>query len=133
MSRGRRPSRQHISTEDAAFLHVKKRTRRLYARFERERAALLTSVSGVGEQEERERAASRVLRSLLFVSLLQWKGLLGTQGRGVGDGERDYLLRRLERVRQQYGPGHFQRFYAALLNSLSGQKARRDGRNHSRQ
>jgi hypothetical protein len=83
----------------------------------------------VGEQEERERAASRVLRSLLFVSLLQWKGLLGTQGRGVGDGERDYLLRRLERVRQQYGPGHFQRFYAALLNSLSGQKARRDGRN----
>jgi tRNA1(Val) A37 N6-methylase TrmN6 len=109
-----------MSTGHATFLPSRQKTRGLYARFERERAALLAALGEAGEQGERERYASLVLRNLLFISLLQEKGLLGTQEGGTCAGERDYLLRRLQMVRQKYGRGHFQHFYSVLLSSLAG-------------
>ncbi|HEX7737734.1 MAG TPA: DNA methyltransferase [Ktedonobacteraceae bacterium] len=97
--------------------------KRFYTLFKHEYAAFLASFEGSGTREERERYAALLLNSTIFVYFLQRKGLLDAQGEGVLNGDRNYLLHRLEMLQNEYGRGHFHAFYRALLRRLFSRQA----------
>lgn len=111
------PSFQRLAKSRTASSLSERAIKRVYARLEREREVLLESLGNKGKQEDRERYASLVLGSLLVVYFLQKKGLLGRSEDHPG-GERDYLFQCLRRVQREWGYGHFQSFFHALLLRL---------------
>ena len=85
-------------------------TKRFYDRFQKEHAAFLRFISGIGETADREWYASVMLNRLMFVYFIQRKGFL--------DGDRDYLRNRLARMHAEHGRDKFYSFYRYFLLRL---------------
>ena len=89
---------------------VERVTKRFYDRFQKEHAAFLKFIAGIGETADREWYASVMLNRLMFVYFIQRKGFL--------DGDRDYLRNRLARMRAEHGRDKFYSFYRYFLLRL---------------
>lgn len=84
--------------------------RSFYEGFKTMRAQLLAGINDCAYEEERERYASLILNSLMFLYFLQKKGYL--------DGDTAYLPNRLHLLRRSRRKGYFLRFYLRLLLKL---------------
>ena len=89
---------------------VERVTKRFYDRFQKEHAAFLRFICGIGETADREWYASVMLNRLMFVYFIQRKGFL--------DSDRDYLRNRLARMRAEHGRDKFYSFYRYFLLRL---------------
>ena len=89
---------------------VERVTKRFYDRFQKEHAAFLKFIAGIGETADREWYASVMLNRLMFVYFIQRKGFL--------DGDRDYLRNRLAWMRAEHGRDKFYSFYRYFLLHL---------------
>src|SRR5262249_33510400 len=111
-TRARRDPRKAAAVTPERFM------KRFYTRFKHEYATFLACFEGTGTPEDRARYASLLLNYTIFVYFIQKKGLLDTQGEGVVNGDRNYLLSRLEVLQRERGRGRFDVFYRALLRRL---------------
>ncbi len=89
---------------------VEKVTKRFYERFRAELNAFGDFIDGITAQGDRDWYASLMLNRMMFVYFIQKQGFL--------DGDADYLLNRLRKVRDQSGDGLFQQFYRIFLLRL---------------
>ena len=99
-----------VSGRVRAAFDVEKVTKRFYDRFKKEHEAFLGFIEGIGDLADKEWYASLMLNRLMFIYFIQKRGFL--------DNNTEYLRDRLERVRQQYGNGRFNRFYRLFLLRL---------------
>jgi len=99
-----------VTRRARAGFDVERVTKRFYDRFQKEHAAFLNLVSGIGEQSDREWYTSLTLNRLMFVYFIQRKGFL--------DGDRDYLRNRLARMQAEHGRDRFYSFYRYFLLRL---------------
>ena len=99
-----------VSGRVRAAFDVEKVTKRFYDRFKKEQQDFLGFIEGIGERSDREWYASLMLNRMMFIYFIQKRGFL--------DSNDDYLRDRLQRVRQQYGNGRFNRFYRLFLLKL---------------
>jgi hypothetical protein len=91
----------------AAALDVEKTTKRFYARYQEQHAALLGAIEGIADERDRRWYASVLLNRLMFVWFLQKKGFLNS-------GDYDYLPNKLQESRAR-GEN---RFFGEFLNAL---------------
>ena len=99
-----------VSGRVRAAFDVEKVTKRFYDRFKKEHEAFLGFIEGVKDLADQEWYASLMLNRMMFIYFIQKRGFL--------DNNTDYLRDRLEKVRQQYGNGRFNRFYRLFLLRL---------------
>ena len=99
-----------VSGRVRAAFDVEKVTKRFYDRFKKEQQDFLGFIEGIGERADREWYASLMLNRMMFIYFIQKRGFL--------DNNTEYLPDRLQRVRQQYGNGRFNRFYRLFLLRL---------------
>ncbi len=99
-----------VSGRVRAAFDVEKVTKRFYDRFKKEHEAFLGFIEGIGDLAEKEWYASLMLNRMMFIYFIQKRGFL--------DNNTEYLRDRLEKVRQQYGNGRFNRFYRVFLLRL---------------
>ncbi|HCZ14913.1 MAG TPA: ATP-binding protein, partial [Candidatus Accumulibacter sp.] len=91
----------------AAALDVEKTTKRFFARYQEQHAALLQAIEGIADERDRRWYASVVLNRLMFVWFLQKKGFLN-------GGDYDYLPSKLQESRAR-GEN---RFFGEFINAL---------------
>jgi len=110
MEEEERLSLTDVTRRARAGFDVERVTKRFYDRFQKEHAEFLTFITGITETADREWYASVMLNRLMFVYFIQRKGFL--------DGDRDYLRKRLGRMRAEYGKDKFHSFYSYFLLRL---------------
>ncbi len=99
-----------VSGRVRAAFDVEKVTKRFYDRFKKEHEAFLGFIEGITDLADQEWYASLMLNRMMFIYFIQKRGFL--------DNNSEYLRDRLEKVRQQYGNGRFNRFYRLFLLRL---------------
>ena len=99
-----------VSGRVRAAFDVEKVTKRFYDRFKKEHEAFLGFIEGIENLADQEWYASLMLNRMMFIYFIQKRGFL--------DNNTDYLRNRLEKVRQQYGNGRYNRFYRLFLLRL---------------
>ena len=99
-----------VSGRVRAAFDVEKVTKRFYDRFKKEHGNFLGFIEGIENLADREWYASLMLNRMMFIYFIQKRGFL--------DNNTEYLRDRLEKVRQQYGNGRFNRFYRLFLLRL---------------
>ncbi len=89
---------------------VERVTRRFFDVFQEEHRRFLGFIQGITDGEPKSWYCSVMLNRLMFVYFLQKKGFL--------DGDTDYLRKRLRRMTELRGGGHFLSFYRYFLLRL---------------
>lgn len=97
---------------------VEKVTKTFYERFKKEHAYFLDHIEHITDEDDRKWYTSIMFNRLMFVYFLQKKKVLNNKSNVKFDGEIDYLEKRLEKVREEYGPDNFYAFYRYFLRSL---------------
>ncbi len=97
---------------------VEKVTKTFYERFKTEHAYFLGHVEHITDEDDRKWYTSIMFNRLMFVYFLQKKKVLNNKSAVKFEGETDYLEKRLEKVRKEYGPDNFYAFYRHFLRSL---------------
>ena len=96
-----------VSGRVRAAFDVEKVTKRFYDRFKKEHEAFLGFIDGITDLADQEWYASLMLNRMMFIYFIQKRGFL--------DNDVDYLRNRLDRVRQKFGNGQYDRFYRLFL------------------
>lgn len=81
-----------------------------YKAFKRHRKVFVERIEGDLDEENRSWYASVLLNRLMFIYFIQQKGFL--------DGDRHYLINRLNMVREHFGRGRFYAFFREFLLPL---------------
>jgi hypothetical protein len=85
-------------------------TKSFYKEFATHQKNLVSSIKGIENVSDKEWYSSLLLNRLMFIYFMQWKGFM--------DGNQNYLVDRLERIRKIQGPNQFYGFFKDFLLPL---------------
>ncbi len=85
-------------------------TKKFYKDYSSRQKNLLSQISGLENNKDKEWYSSLLLNRIMFIYFMQWKGFM--------DGDQNYLFNRLNKIKTLKGPNHFYGFFKDFLLPL---------------
>jgi hypothetical protein len=85
-------------------------TKKFYKDFSGRQKTLLSQISGLDNEKDKEWYSSLLLNRIMFIYFMQWKGFM--------DGDQNYLFNRLNKIKTLKGPNQFYDFFKDFLLPL---------------